>query len=101
MALSSINVTYSSQIAYDTQGVSLSTSVGHIFLSKTCISSITNNTSSISIIFQNNPINFTITASANYLITNIYNGLTSNSSQEQGYDSDSDSDSDSGSDNNN
>ena len=90
MSLSSINVMWSSQIKYDTQGVLLSTFTGQVFISKQGISSITNNTSSISIIFHNNPINFTITASGNYLITNIYNSLTN--LQEDPYDSGEDSD---------
>ncbi len=90
MSLSSINITYSSQIKYDSQGVLLSTSAGQVFLSKSGISSITNNTSSLVITFLSNPIDFTITASANYLITNIHNNLTNQSSSNQsGYDSDS------------
>lgn len=90
MSLSSVNVMHFSQITYDSQGVLLSTSGGHVFISKQGISSITNNTSSIVINFCNNPINFTVSASENYLITTIYDTLTN--SHEGPYDSGEDSD---------
>lgn len=93
MSLSSINITYSSQIKYDSQGVLLSTSAGQVFLSKSGISSITNNTSSLVITFLSNPVNFTITASANYLITNIHNNLTNQTTSSQQNDAFGDSDS--------
>ena len=89
MSLSSISISSSSQIVYDSQGVQLSTSSGCVFLSKSNISTITNNTSSLSIIFYGSPSTFTITSSQNYLITNIYNSLNNQSSQNQ-QDSDSD-----------
>ncbi len=98
MTVSSIHVSYSSQIKYDTQGVLLSTSTANLFVSKLNISTITNNTSSISIYFNNNLTHFTITSYENYLINNIYNSLTNQSNQS---DSDSDSYSGSGSDSDN
>jgi hypothetical protein len=75
MALSTIHVSNSYQIMYDSQGVQISTTSSCLFLSKASISTITNNTSSLSIVFHANPIIFTLTSSQNYLITNIYNSL--------------------------
>ena len=92
MALSSINVSYAYQITYDNQGVQISTTSSCIFLSKSSISSISNNVSSLSIIFHGSPSTFYVSSSQNYLITNIYNGLTNqgqHSNDHYGSDSDS------------
>ena len=92
MALSTIHVSSSSEIKYDSQGVLISNTSSSVFLSKANISSITNNTSSLSIFFHSNPTIFTITSSQNYLITNICNNLSFNSTSNNNQ-SDSDSDS--------
>lgn len=83
MSVSSIYVTSSSEITYDSQGVRLSTPSTCVFLSKANISTITNNSSSLSIVFHYNPILFTVSSSQNYLITNIYNNLSNQTNHQQ------------------
>jgi hypothetical protein len=82
MSISSITISSSSQVKYDTQGVEFATTSAYlspkIFISKSSISSLTSSFSSINIVFRHDMSNFTINtnSSYNYLLSNIYNNLS-------------------------